>query len=207
MRVAQAHVRVKTFDDVLEHCLAPPLGLGSRLERRQEPVCRGARWLLRHGGAWCLCGHEVTLCKPHRLVLSPCLLLVRSILLCEIYDVGRSLAGNGLSEVVLFSTTRPSFSLLAVTLIVLFLCSYSTPKRSHSGCQCTPPAEITTAMPGCWGFTTADLIDLELGAGDLLKQMLASLVNILAKRVVKVEKDFALLDIEYTQTCEELDDL
>ena len=37
--------------------------------------------------------------------------------------------------------------------------------------------------------------------------MLASLVNILAKRVVKVEEDFALLDIEHTQTCEELGDL
>ena len=60
-------------------------------------------------------------------------------------------------------------------------------------------------MPDFWGFTTADLIDLELG--DVPKQMLASLVNILAKKVVKVEEDFALLDIEYTQTCEELDDL
>ena len=60
-------------------------------------------------------------------------------------------------------------------------------------------------MPDFWGFTTADLIDVELG--DVPKQMLASLVNILAKKVVKVEEDFALLDIEYTQTCEELDDL
>ena len=46
--------------------------------------------------------------------------------------------------------------------------------------------------------TTADLIDLELS--DLPKAMLASLVNIFAKRVVKAEEDFALLDIEYTQT-------
>ena len=60
-------------------------------------------------------------------------------------------------------------------------------------------------MPDFWGFTTADLIDVELS--DVPKQMLASLVNILAKKVVKVEEDFALLDIEYTQTCEELGDL
>ena len=80
-----------------------------------------------------------------------------------------------------------------------------SPKRPHGGCECASPAEITTAMPDFWGFTTADLIDLELG--DVPKQMLASLVNILAKKVVKVEEDFALLDIEYTQTCEELDDL
>ena len=60
-------------------------------------------------------------------------------------------------------------------------------------------------MPVFWGFTTADLIDLELS--DLAKAMLASLVNILAKRAVKVEEGIALLDIEYTQTCEELDDL
>ena len=60
-------------------------------------------------------------------------------------------------------------------------------------------------MPDFWGFTTADLIDVELG--DVPKQMLASLVNILAKKVVKVEEDFALLEIEYTQTCEELGDL
>ena len=37
-------------------------------------------------------------------------------------------------------------------------------------------------MPVFWGFTTADLIDLELS--DLPKPMLASLVNILAKRVL-----------------------
>ena len=57
---------------------------------------------------------------------------------------------------------------------------------------------ITTAMPMFWGFATADLIDLELS--DLPKAMLASLVNIFAKRVVKAEEDFALLDMEYTQT-------
>ena len=36
--------------------------------------------------------------------------------------------------------------------------------------------------------------------------MLASLVKTRAKRAVKAEGGFALLEIEYTQTCEELGD-
>jgi hypothetical protein len=46
-------------------------------------------------------------------------------------------------------------------------------------------------MPVFWGVTTADLIDLDLK--DLPVDQFSSLVTI--------------LDIEYTQTCEELDEL
>ena len=59
-------------------------------------------------------------------------------------------------------------------------------------------------MPVFGGFTTADLIIIDLDLNDLPKDQLASLVKILAKEVAKAEGYFALLEIEYTQTYEEL---
>ena len=85
---------------------------------------------------------------------------------------------------------------------LMSLSALSTSLQSFPASQ---PTACPTTMPIFWDVTAADLIDLDLK--DLPVDQLSSLVTILAKKLAKVEKDYAHLDIEYTQTCEELDEL